>query len=221
MKNILAVDTATKILTISLKSNNEFYEMIIDEGFQHSEKFIPNIEKILDRASIKVKDLDLLVCTRGPGSFTGLRISMATLKGINTALDIPLVSIPTLDVYADKKQFSGIVLPIIDARKKSFYTAIYRDSNKETKDLDLTVEDLLDLIINEKNILLTGPDANILYEKVNNDPRFILDNNEQKYGESLINLGLKKFNNDGPDSKDQGPLYIRKSDAEILLDSKK
>lgn len=221
MKNILAVDTATKILTISLKSSNNFYEIIVDEGFRHSENLISKFKEILEKARLKVKDLDLLICTRGPGSFTGLRISMATLKGINTALGIPLVSIPTLDVFANKKQFTGIVLPIIDARKKSYYTAVYRNYYKETGDMDLTVDDLLDLIINESNILLTGPDSIMLYEKVKNDPRFVLDNNEQKYGESLIDLGIKSFNNNGPDNQNQGPLYIRKSEAEILLDSRK
>lgn len=222
MKNILAVDTATKIMAVALLKDKKVYGLNINEGFTHSEKLISTIDKLMDEAEIKISDIELLVCTRGPGSFTGLRIGMATLKGISTALNIPLISIPTLDLYASgRSDFDGVVLPVIDARKKSFYTAIFRNGVKDTKDLDLTTEKILNLVKKENNILLTGIDSEMLYNKYTNDNRFILDNRiRENYATELIKLGLQYYKSQGPDNISQGPLYIRKSEAEILLNSK-
>lgn len=221
MKNILAVDTATKILTIAVKREDDFFESIIDQGFSHSENFIPAVQDLLDEAGIKISDLDLLICTRGPGSFTGLRIGMSTLKGISCGLNIPLVSIPTLDVYAGKLQKQGVVIPVIDARKKSFYTAFFKYGNKITGDLDIPVEKILEHIENENSVLLTGPDAPLLYEKLKDDGRVSLDDNYLKgYGEVLINMGILSYKANGPDKAGQGPVYIRKSEAEIELEKK-
>lgn len=219
MNNILTIDTATKILAVSLLSNDKIYNTTLDEGFTHSEKLLPIIDSVLIQANIKIKDIKLLVCTRGPGSFTGLRIGMATFKGISSALNIPLVSVPTLDLYAfNKKKFSGIVLPIIDARKKSYYTGIYRNGVKESIDLDLGKDQIIELTKNEKSILLTGPDASILYDLYKADTRFVLDDDiSDNYATDLIKLGEIVFIKNGPDDRDQGPLYIRKSEAEINL----
>ncbi|QEN05748.1 tRNA (adenosine(37)-N6)-threonylcarbamoyltransferase complex dimerization subunit type 1 TsaB [Thiospirochaeta perfilievii] len=222
MKNILAIDTATKLLIISLKSNGNYYYEIIDEGFTHSENIIPTIEKLLSKGNITIKDLDLLVCTRGPGSFTGLRISMSTLKGISLGLNIPLVSIPTLDVYAENINFDGIVIPIIDARKKSFYLSLYTNGNKITEDLDLPFNEVIKLLKDKHKILLTGPDSPLLHNKLEGEINTKLDVNRiDQYGINLINLGIREYNNNGPDKIDQGPLYIRKSEAEILHESSK
>ncbi|MGL1894084.1 MAG: tRNA (adenosine(37)-N6)-threonylcarbamoyltransferase complex dimerization subunit type 1 TsaB [Spirochaetaceae bacterium] len=222
MKNILAVDTSTKVLSVTLKCNNSIINSIIDEGFTHSEKLIPIIDTLLNRAKIKMDDIDLLVCTKGPGSFTGLRIGMSTLKGISLGLNIPLVSVPTLDPYGyiflDE---TSIVLPVIDARKKCYYTSLYKKGNKLTRDLDVNLADLLQLIKDETEIILTGPDSDLIYNNLNGDIRFILKRySDEQYGKALIELGHKKFNTVGPDEQDQGPTYIRKSDAEILFNNK-
>lgn len=221
MNNILAVDSATKILTIVLQSNNKIYETNIDEGFTHSENFIPSLNKILNNANISISDVDLLICTRGPGSFTGLRISMSTLKGISVALNIPLVSIPTLDVYAYQNPFDGVVLPIIDARKKRFYTALFKNKIKISSDLDLDLKAILNLLENEDKVLVTGNDADVFYEQLNKNPKFILDKDIFKLrASSIIDLGIDLFKKNGPDDLNQGPLYIRKSEAEIILNQK-
>lgn len=207
---------------ISLSSYGKLHHDKINEGFTHSENLLPMINKLISKADIVPGDLDLLVCSRGPGSFTGLRIGMATLKGMASALDIPLVSVPTLDASALCIDFSkGVVLPVLDARKKCFYTAIYRNQIKETDDLDINLEELLQLLKSEVSIFLTGTDANVLYEKVKSDKRFILDSNyEKNYSSYMIDLGMKQYKKLGPDSVHQGPIYIRKSEAELNLINK-
>lgn len=219
MKNVLAVDTASKLMGMTLSSNEVLFKSEINEGFTHSENLLPMIKNLMDEAGIEPSDLDLLICSRGPGSFTGLRIGMATLKGMASALDIPLVSVPTLDVYADGiTNYPGVVLPVLDARKKCFYTALYRNNIKESDDLDLNPDEVLKLVNNESSVILTGIDANILYDKVKSDSRFILDNKyERNYSSNMLEIGIAQYKKIGPDSKDQGPLYIRKSEAELNL----
>jgi len=220
MNNILAVDCATSVLNISLKANDVYYSITLEDGLKHSENLLPSIEDLLQRAKIQLCDVNLFICTRGPGSFTGLRIAMATLKGLSLAINKPLVSVPTLDLYAFKKNENGLVVPVIDAKKNRFYVAIYNSGVKESEYLDILPQELYLMIQNRDNILLTGPDANLLYSKIAKTDCIKLDNSKHFYGESLIELGIKYFNIYGPDKLDQGPIYIRKSEAEIFLESK-
>ena len=223
MKNVLAIDTATKLLGLSLKVGNSTYNSQINEGFTHSEKLLPMINNLLLEANISVSNLDLLVCTRGPGSFTGLRIGMSTLKGISLGAGIPLVTVPTLDLYAYlHSNFMGVVLPIIDARKRSFYTAIFRNGIRESNNLDINSNEIITLMNNEKAVLLTGVDANILHEKLSKDPKFSIDSEyERSYSKELLKLGLVYYNKHGSDALRQGPEYIRKSEAELMLQKKR
>lgn len=221
MKNILAVDTASSVLGISLKVNEKITSKEINDGFKHSENLAPMIKELISNSGIDISELDLLVCSRGPGSFTGLRIGMATLKGISMALNIPLVSVSTMDLYAyGKDDFNGVVLPVIDARKRCFYTALYRNGNKETEELDINTDEIKNLLKDEQHILITGVDAPLLFSKVE-DSRFTLDNKSQdNYSIELLDLGEIKYRENGPDHIDQGPTYIRKSEAEIHLENK-
>lgn len=221
MKNILAVDTASSLLGISLKVGNKVVSREINDCFKHSENLAPLIKELIDESNIDISELDLLVCSRGPGSFTGLRIGMATLKGISMALDIPLVSVSTMDLYSyGKSDFDGVVMPVLDARKKCFYTSIYRKGLKETTELDIDIDGIKDLIKDENKILLTGMDAPLLFGKLD-DPRFTLDNKAvNNYSVALLDLGEIRFREYGADHIDQGPMYLRKSEAEIHLEKK-
>ena len=130
--NILAFDTATQKLAAALKINSEIFTITADQGFKHSEKLLPAIEKLFEISGSKIDDIDLIGCTRGPGSFTGLRIGMSTATGLSLGKNIPLVSVPTLDYYSySLDSFDGAVLPVIDARKNRFYTAVYHKGEKK------------------------------------------------------------------------------------------
>lgn len=219
MKRVLAVDTATKRLNIAVKCDSKIYSKCINEGFAHSENIIPTIDYLLKEAGISLKDIELFICTRGPGSFTGLRIGMSTLKGFATALKTPLVSIPTLDVYSkniDKKT----VLPIIDARKRSFFTALYIDGSRESDYLDINPSEIMELTKEYPDVFLTGDDAKVLYDRLENTNNFTLDDIERDYSPVLINSGIEWFKKNGADSISQGPYYIRKSEAEIDLEKR-
>ncbi len=214
--NILAFDTSTEKMGLAIRMNSSLYTLTIHEGFRHSEKLIPSIEMLFEFSGFKMNDIDLIGCTRGPGSFTGLRIGMATAKGLGFGKNLPVISVPTLDFYSHGTDyFDGAVLPVIDARKNRFYTAIYHNGIKKTADLDITSDEITDIIKPYNNILLTGPHSCLLYELIKNrggikaDPAGGINKIE-----FLIDITEKLYYNGNIDSESQGPVYIRKSDAE-------
>ena len=120
--NILAIDAATSILSLTLMRDKEYFEYNADRGFRHSELIMPAVDYLFEQAEMKPGDLDLVCTALGPGSFTGLRVGMATAKGICAGTDTPFVAVPTLDVLARPfTLFDGLTVPLIDARKKRFF----------------------------------------------------------------------------------------------------
>ena len=99
-----------------------------------------------------MSELDLIVCSKGPGSFTGLRIGMSTAKGLSMGSGVPLVTIGTMEMMAYGLDFfDGIVVPVIDARKKRYYTAFFNNKQRITENFDLTPFEILTKI-NVQNI---------------------------------------------------------------------
>ncbi|MGN1164529.1 MAG: tRNA (adenosine(37)-N6)-threonylcarbamoyltransferase complex dimerization subunit type 1 TsaB, partial [Candidatus Ornithospirochaeta sp.] len=167
--NILSLDTSTPVLSLALRTEKSYEERKIIGNFSHSENLLPEIQTMMDRAGIKLSEINLLICTKGPGSFTGLRVGMATLKGISLASGAPLVSVPTLSVIEKSASplWSGAVLSVIDAKKKKFYFRLSRCGEILVPDRDGQVEDAVEKIkdLGEK-VLVTGPDAALFVKKV-------------------------------------------------------
>ena len=163
--NILALDTSTSTLHLALRTDSA-EECIMKENFQHSEGLLNEIVTLLERHGLEIKDLGLLVCTRGPGSFTSLRIGMATLKGFSEALGIPLVSVPTLQAIATcHSQKDIITLAVIDAKKKRYYLGLYRNGEAVCSDVDGNIDAILPYLEKEDQIIITGPDA-LAFEQI-------------------------------------------------------
>lgn len=221
MNNILSCDTSTGTLHLALRSGGRMYERML-ESFSHSEGLLSQILSILEEAGIGIGDLGLLVCTRGPGSFTSLRIGMATLKGFSLARNIPLVSVPTLEAIAAACPCPGCAaLAVIDAKKRRYYLGLYRDGQRLMDDVDGNAGDIADRIAEERNIIVTGPDAPAFYEKLKESADMStirLDETPLRpLGAVLIRLGEKRYAENGADDIGQGPVYIRRSDAEEAL----
>ncbi len=220
--NILAFDTSTEIFSVCLVVDRNYFEFSCSQGYKHSETLITEINSLLVKADITTSELDLIVCPGGPGSFTGLRIGMSTAKGISYGSGVPMVTVPTLDMMAyGLNYFDGVVLPIIDARKKRFYTAIFTHGEKKTDNLDLAPEDIFTKLKYYNRILFTGPDALILADLHNPEKDISIDPIKRRgFSCNLIPLGRKYFEEFGPSPDTEGPIYLRKSEAEIGITRK-
>lgn len=213
--SILAIDTATEVLSVGLATKAGFFETSVIAGLRHSEYLLPSIAHLVGLAAVG-RSFELVVCMRGPGSFTGLRIGMASAKGFAAGSQCPLVAVPTLDVLADGLEyFAGTVVPVIDARKKRVYTALYRAGTKVSTDLDIAPSDLVERLPADSPVLFTGPGAPLLEEMLKAHPKWHLDPRRNvSRAASLVRLGKLRFEEHGPDPADLGPTYLRKSQAE-------
>jgi tRNA threonylcarbamoyladenosine biosynthesis protein TsaB len=123
--NIIAIDTSTETLGICLKTDKIIIRISQRANFKHAETLAPWIEKLCIEAEIRPKDFNLIVISIGPGSFTGLRIGIATAKGLAAGAECPVTGVSGLDASAwTHKYFSGTVIPVINAKKNRIYSAL-------------------------------------------------------------------------------------------------
>ena len=225
--NILAIDSATSILSIALSCAEERWCFEADAGLRHSELLMDGVDMLVKKADIKPNDIDGVLCMGGPGSFTGLRIGFSAAKGLALSLGIPFAPIPTLDCIAmPYSVWPGLVLPVIDARKNAFFCALFNGQTRLCPDIDADSGQIA-RIINEKNtdnlnILLTGHDAEKLYEMLLQEsfPAGFLQlapQGRRGYAATLLDIAKKSkvFDENNHPWLFKGPEYIRKSDAEL------
>jgi tRNA threonylcarbamoyladenosine biosynthesis protein TsaB len=212
----VAIDTATEILSVGWESGGRYFETSISAGLRHSEYLLPALDGLTALAGSR-EPIELVVCMRGPGSFTGLRIGMATAKGLASGNHCPLVAVPTLDVLADGfDYFPGIVVPVIDARKQRVYAALYSSGTKKSGYLDITPGKLATSLPGDSPVLFTGPGSRIFTDLVASRSRWNIDpKSAASRARSLLSLGKSRLAKLGPDSADLGPVYLRRSEAEI------
>jgi len=156
---ILGIDTATDVLGVALTENKE---LIVESRSNikraHAEKLILAIEKVLNEVKMKPKDLDGITVSIGPGSFTGLRIGLAAVKGLAFAANVPVVSVPTLDALVLQSQFwPHQIRPLVKAQGDEAYSAVYRfDKRNLKRESDYQIIDIKNIaeLIREKTLLL-------------------------------------------------------------------
>ena len=125
---ILNIETATKNCSVSLAKNGQtiLCKEAAEQGYSHAERLHVFIEEILKEAEITVQNLKAIAVSKGPGSYTGLRIGVSAAKGLCYALEIPLISVDTLQVLAQQVSIeNGLIVPMIDARRMEVYSAAF------------------------------------------------------------------------------------------------
>ena len=125
---ILAVDTATEICGVALAIDDQVKtELILSQSVTHTQSLMVAVESVLAMNHMDISAIDVYAVTRGPGSFTGLRIGISTVKGLALALAKPMVGISSLEVLANQAPgFSDLICPIMDARRNEVYWTLYR-----------------------------------------------------------------------------------------------
>ncbi len=230
---VLGLDTATRSASIGLVEGERIigeYNLTVDQV--HSKRLMPMIDRLINECNHSIHDVEGIAVSCGPGSFTGLRIGMATAKGLAYALKVPLVGVSTLKALCwNCAPSTGLLCPVVDARMKEFYTALYRwkDGNLEAvvHDTVMSKEDVHDLLDSASGEMIVVADAAVqdalsIQENIHKDVLFAPFSNVFPRGASVAALGHKGLQQDDVDGLlTLQPAYIRRSQAEILYDQKR
>jgi tRNA threonylcarbamoyladenosine biosynthesis protein TsaB len=213
---VLAIDTSTDILSVAVQTDTGGADSSLDLGLRHAESLMGLVDACLAGAGLPRGELGLVACASGPGSFTGLRIGMAAAKGIADGLGIPWIGVPTLDALAwGYDFFPGAVAPIVDGKKGRVYSAIYFQGERRGEWLDLPLAKLAELLDTYPRALVTGPDAELFESFAAERPGFAVDARARTpAARAVAVLGRLSFLEGGPGRMDEGPLYLRPSEAE-------
>lgn len=225
---ILGIDTATKICTVSLCRDAEpVAEYAINAGMTHSEGLLPQMVQLFDRAKIKKNEIDLIAISIGPGSFTGLRIGLATAEAMAYCWRIPICGVDTLKAMAYNLPVDDIVLaPVLDAQKGNYYLALYQWQKGELLELEkVTVASREELLSRlgacEKPVMLLGECAKLAKENLPPNVTLAPLQVRMPKASSVALLGLEGYNKG--EKKDIFELnlhYIRRSEAEELWEKR-
>ncbi|MBI4689603.1 MAG: tRNA (adenosine(37)-N6)-threonylcarbamoyltransferase complex dimerization subunit type 1 TsaB [Nitrospirae bacterium] len=231
---ILAIETSTMLGGIAVMDDLKLIaESRLNVKATHSERLMTEIEHCLKQSGIKISEIDVFGVAVGPGSFTGLRIGVSTVKGFSYATGKPIVAVPTLEAFAWNFLYSmHPVCTMLDARKMEIYTALFKWENEHLIRLinETSVkpaEFLLHSILKSSfdKFIFAGEGA-ILYkdaiiEIMGNRAIFAPSEKMVPSPANVASIGLKKAAS-GEFSEPMGltPFYIRKSEAEIKTKSK-
>lgn len=170
---ILGIDSsATAASAAVVKDGKLVSEVFSQTGLTHSQTLLPMIDSCLKMAGVTVNNIDLVSVANGPGSFTGVRIGIATVKGIAFTKDIPCVEVSTLESMAyNLPYFDGIICSAMDARCNQVYTAMFRNDNnckvdRLTDDEAMSIDQLCENIkITNEKVIFIGDGAELCYNK--------------------------------------------------------
>jgi tRNA threonylcarbamoyladenosine biosynthesis protein TsaB len=219
---VLAFDTSSKTISVAILRNNDIvYEKTLETGLNHSETILPAIDRALKDSHLKINDIDLFSCTLGPGSFTGVRISVSTIKGMMLATSKPAVGVSTLASislnvpYTDKS-----ICAVMDAGRGQVYTATYRyDKESLLRQLTREINIHPQHILTEKNeeVICVGEGALKYSELIlKNNKKILIDKNLPHYvqASTVGILGMEKYRIGELLNPDNCvPVYLRQSDA--------
>lgn len=223
--NALSIDCAVSKITIAAKKETYMVKITLDVGIKQSEKLLPAIDLVLREIGLKSSELDYTAVTLGPGTFTGLRLGLSALKAINLAHGVPVYGIPSLSAYAwPYRTAIETVLPLIEAKEDEYFFNFFMRGQQVSKEDDKTMEDILKLVDPETSVLACGPGAKYFVERVNETtPLYSVHTfaPENDCTESLFEIAEKMIKDNVKPLEDyDGPLYVRKSEAEIVLEQK-
>ena len=221
---ILALDTATDSCSVAATDDGTLAaELTIRKNQTHSKHLMELIHSVLEIAGFGVGDLDGLAVTVGPGSFTGLRIGISTIKGLAHALDKPVVGVSTLEALARQcGQTSYLICSMLDARKNEVYAATYRfdadqlvqKTNARAMIPEAVVEDI------KSPCVFIGTGARLYRQNIaaaaGSLAHFVPEDQNMIRASSVAFLSMLRFEaGDTDEIAGLVPHYIRKSDAEL------
>lgn len=197
--NYLAIDTSGKNLTVIINKNGQIFKFYDEQcGVNHSVELMPRVESLVEQAQFNLKDADFFCAVVGAGSFTGIRIGVATVKALCFAFNKPCLSITSFDTLAYNKS-GGKVLALIDAKHNGFYACGYEDGK---------------IVLPPAYLMCDEVEKLTDYKAVAIAPIDNMDVETVCVADGLIKAIESKLDCVNDDIDSLVPLYVRKSQAE-------
>jgi tRNA threonylcarbamoyladenosine biosynthesis protein TsaB len=216
MAYILHLETSTKQCSVALAHKGELLasRILLNDSFSHSEKLHLFISEVLQEAKLKSADLDAVAVSKGPGSYTGLRIGVAAAKGLCFGLDIPLIALNALKILAQAstEQNTDYIIPMMDARRMEVYTAVFDSRRNWVEDTSALVlsRDSFKELLKDQTVLVLGDGAQ-KFKELNPEINAVFPS-EIFYpkADDMIPLAWEKFNSQAFESLAYfEPFYLK------------
>lgn len=229
---ILSVDTSSNICSVAILNNETIlYEKSLANTLTHSENLMPMIQEALQHINISLEEIDLFACSKGPGSFTGIRIGVSTIKAFSDVYPKPAMGISSLEglVYNISNSDVPFICPLIDAKHSNVYAALFsRTENTyllKEKYIADSIENYIEFLKQnymDQSILFIGDGAETYKEIIKNyfpTAQFVKDSslnlpNSVSIGKAAYSHYLKK------EASSLSPMYLKKSQAERAITEK-
>ena len=228
VQRALAVDTSTELMAVAVRGADGTTRLEAERGLQHGAELGPAVAAAMSAAGVAAGELELIVVGVGPGSFTGVRIGLATAQGLAAPNRVPVAGVSGLDALGWRhRPYPGLVVPTIDGRKQRVYSALYRAGERTGEYLDLSASDLVAAVATAAQgtpagvpPMLCGPAAGLVRAAAAEaTSSWYVDSSTGgaviPIGE-LLELGMVRG---GERANAVHPLYLRKSEAELGIRS--
>ena len=216
---LLSMDSSAVTASVALTDGDEIIKSeFVNSGLTHSETLLPMITRVMD--SHKYSELDGIAITAGPGSFTGVRIGVATVKGLAFNDEIPCYSVSTLEAIAynfvDK---NAVVCAVMDARRMQFYNALFRVQNGKVErlcdDRAIYIEDLRNDLKQYDKVVIAGDGAKLCFQNIELENCTLAD--DDRIYQNAVGVAKAAQNKNAISPKALMPVYLRQSQAEREL----
>lgn len=209
---ILSIETTGHFASVALNSR----QIMNDTDYSHLEEIAPMCLEILNAEKISGSDLDAIAVSKGPGSFTGIRIGIATAKGLSQIWDKAVIAVPTLESFAYREGVNGVVVPVFDARRSQVYAGIFKDKevllNAGAYDIEEFKSKLTEITENETEVHFFGDGCHLIEKESEGvqEAKQVLALAEKMFAEGKLETCYSV-----------SPEYLRMAEAERKLQEKK
>lgn len=229
---VLGIDTSSIVATCAIMDDDKLVgEYILNHKRTHSQKIMPIVKEILSSCDLAVDDIDVFAVSSGPGSFTGLRIGVTTVKSLAHVTDKPVVGVSTLDALAYNLPYcEGLIVPMMDARRDRVFTGIYKWVDGELtivhRPTAIEVEKLMEILKDKNERVVFNGDGTLVYREeivnsLGNRAIFSPKSSNMARASSVAELALLRAREGKLESyMELTPEYLRKSQAQREYDER-
>lgn len=213
MKN-LSVDTSSSVCSVALLENEKLIDEInLDNGKTHSENLMPLIKELLERNNVELKEVELISVTCGPGSFTGIRIGIASIKAMAEVHNVPVAEVTSLETLSANDTSDKTKIVLIDAKNNQVYAGVFdKDYNIMQDYMADDINTVFEKISQYENAVLIGNGAILHKDILSKIPNVTFLEDIKQRACNTGKIGYKKYLENNLKNADTViPIYLKKS----------